>query len=238
MDRKEVEIISHNQKMIGTLFTPDNPAGPLPAVVFFHGRGSSQKRYLPRAEKLAERGFVTLAFDFRGCGGSDGEFGKLTLEDGITDAITAYDFLLKQPHVDVNRVGINGGSYGGYLAAIISAKRIVPALVLDAPAAYKDEWLQVGYEDIPIAEVGTFRKDGDIAGTLSFSCIKLYTGNLLVIRHEKDEVIPPIVVESYVLYAKTKRKEMIVLPGAIHRLEGESYEKASELTVEWFINSL
>lgn len=238
MTCREIEIISHNQKITGTLFTPEQTQEFFPAVVFFHGRGSSQKRYIPRAKKLAEKGFITLTFDFRGCGGSDGQLRSLTLEDGITDAITAYDFLLKQPQVDPNRVGINGGSYGGYLAAIISAKRIVPALVLDAPAAYKDEWLQLPYEKIPAAEVSAFRNEGDIANTLSLACIKLYTGNLLVIRHEKDEIIPPAVVEGYVLYAKTKRKELVVLPGAIHRLDGEPYQKATDLTVDWFVKSL
>lgn len=239
MDRREVEFISGKHKLVGTLFHPAAQSGMLlPAVVFFHGRGSSQKRYLPRAERLAERGFITFTFDFRGCGGSQGDFNKLTLEDGITDALTAYDYLLDQPGVDKNRVGINGGSYGGYLAAIISSRRIVPSMVLDAPAIYKDYWLKLAYDVVPVEEISKFRNDGDTSDTMAIAAIKRYVGTLLVIRHENDEVIPAAVVESYALNAKTHRKEVAVIPNAPHRLEGEAYEKASELTVDWFARTL
>src|SRR3989338_4375191 len=62
---KKVEFKVGDDILRGSLFTPVGQ-GPFPGVVFFHGRGSSRGRYLEISKRLAEKGFMALAFDFRG----------------------------------------------------------------------------------------------------------------------------------------------------------------------------
>jgi alpha/beta superfamily hydrolase len=44
-------------------------------------------------EKLAQAGIMTLIFDFRGCGESDGKFEDETIAMGYEDAVAGYTFL-------------------------------------------------------------------------------------------------------------------------------------------------
>ena len=121
MTQESININSHNHKMVGTIFRPKQDLELLPAIIFFHGRGSKQERYYPRAEAVCQKGVVVLIFSFRGCGKSEGQFDELTTQDGIDDALAGYDFLINQKSIDKDKIGIYGGSYGGYLASIISS---------------------------------------------------------------------------------------------------------------------
>src|SRR3990170_3439400 len=147
MDIKPVKIEGKSYSLAGTLFMPDSPQN-LPAVVFYHGMVSQSKpRYNKRAEILAENGIAALTFDFRGCGESAGKIGELLISDWFNDAILTYDYLSEQSFVDKNRIGISGKSFGGYMAAMVCAKRDVKSIVLQAPAIYADSWFNKPYLD-------------------------------------------------------------------------------------------
>jgi dienelactone hydrolase len=51
MKKQAVEFKVGEDTLHGTLFIPDGK-GPFPAVIFFHGSGSTRARYLPMAESL------------------------------------------------------------------------------------------------------------------------------------------------------------------------------------------
>src|ERR1035437_9424799 len=95
MKKQAVEFKVGKETIRGSLFIPEG-RGPFPAVVFYHGRGSNRKNYLPMAESLAQKGIMALAFDFRGCGESDGKFRNQTHKMGIEDGKAALEFLLTQ----------------------------------------------------------------------------------------------------------------------------------------------
>jgi dienelactone hydrolase len=62
-------------------------------------------------------------------------------EESLRDILAAYDFLAAQPNVDSDSIAVVGSSYGGYLAALLTALRPVKWLALRVPALYKDsEW--------------------------------------------------------------------------------------------------
>nr|WP_233234897.1 S9 family peptidase [Bordetella sp. LUAb4] len=75
-------------------------------------------RYNPEVQFLANRGFCVLQINFRGSTGygrkfweaSFGQWG-LTMQDDITDGV---QWLIKEGIADPKRIGIYGGSYGGY----------------------------------------------------------------------------------------------------------------------------
>ena len=69
------------------------------------------------ASKLfASLGYVTLRFDMRGCGDSQGQRGKVICMEQVQDTQAAIDFLQTRPEVDAARIGVMGHSFGAAVA--------------------------------------------------------------------------------------------------------------------------
>jgi dipeptidyl aminopeptidase/acylaminoacyl peptidase len=100
------------------------PSAPLPMVVLVHGGpwmhdmwGSS-----PEVQFLANRGYAVLQVNFRGSTG----YGRNHLETAIgefagamhDDVVDAVRWAVERGIADPGRVGIMGGSYGGYEALV------------------------------------------------------------------------------------------------------------------------
>ncbi len=112
--------------------------GKHPAILFFHGGpnremllGYPSMEYYSNAyamnEYLASRGFIVLSVNYR-CGiGYGMEFRQCEHAgaDGgseYNDALGAAAYLRSRPDVDQQHIGIWGGSYGGYFAALALAR--------------------------------------------------------------------------------------------------------------------
>jgi dipeptidyl aminopeptidase/acylaminoacyl peptidase len=101
---------------------PGVPAKNLPMVLFPHGGPWSRDKwgYNSRVQWLANRGYVVLQPNFRGSTG----YGKNFLKAGFKqwgrkmhdDLIDAVNWAVKSGLADARRIGILGGSYGGYCA--------------------------------------------------------------------------------------------------------------------------
>ncbi|MBI4098074.1 MAG: alpha/beta fold hydrolase, partial [Candidatus Levybacteria bacterium] len=144
---RQVEFKVGHETLRGSLFIPKGN-GPFPGIVFYHGRGSSRKRYLPMAKRLARAGILALAFDFRGCGKSDGVFEQQTQRMGIDDAKAGLNFLLEQ-NVDKERIGIMGTSFGGFVTAILMNEfDYIKSLVLRVPAIFPEEIMDINVDDL------------------------------------------------------------------------------------------
>jgi dipeptidyl aminopeptidase/acylaminoacyl peptidase len=118
----------------GQLFLPRGVSGKRPAVIFFHGGSRRQMllgwHYLDYYHKayalnqyLASRGFVVLSVNYRSGTGYGLDF-REALNYGATgasefnDVLGAGLYLRGRPDVDPARIGVWGGSYGGYLTAL------------------------------------------------------------------------------------------------------------------------
>jgi dipeptidyl aminopeptidase/acylaminoacyl peptidase len=94
----------------------------LPAVLDVHGGPWARDTwgYDPEAQWFANRGYVCVQVNFRGSTGYGKAFGnagnKQWGRDMHTDLLDAVDHLVGQGLIDRDRVGIYGGSYGGYAA--------------------------------------------------------------------------------------------------------------------------
>jgi dipeptidyl aminopeptidase/acylaminoacyl peptidase len=110
------------------LYKPANPHPTKPAVIFVHGAG-----YLQNAHKwwssyfreymfhnlLVDMGYTVLDIDYRGSAGygrdwRTGIYRHMGGKD-LSDHVDAAKWLVQQHGVDANRIGIYGGSYGGFI---------------------------------------------------------------------------------------------------------------------------
>jgi dipeptidyl aminopeptidase/acylaminoacyl peptidase len=122
----------------GQLFEKEGGPTKKPAVLFVHGGpqrqmllgwhyGDYYSNTYAVNQQLAEMGFVVLAVNFRLGIGYGYEFHKppRTYWQGAEEYIdvkAAGEFLAGLPQVDAKRIGIYGGSYGGYLTALALGK--------------------------------------------------------------------------------------------------------------------
>ena len=105
----------------GWLYRPRGVEEPAPYVLSFHGGPEGQARPSFRSDyqALLARGIGVFAPNVRGSSGFGKRFvnldnGKLRY-DGIHDIESTVEFLLREGIADAKRIGIMGGSYGGYM---------------------------------------------------------------------------------------------------------------------------
>jgi dipeptidyl aminopeptidase/acylaminoacyl peptidase len=118
-------------KIPAILYKPKNIARGtrLPAIVHVHGGPTAQwfRGFDPYAQFLMDAGFVVFEPNIRGSTGYGVKFRDSNLRDwggaDLEDVACAVDFLKSQPFVDGNRIGIFGGSYGGYMAYMATTKK-------------------------------------------------------------------------------------------------------------------
>ncbi len=100
---------------------PKNP-GPHPVLIYIHGGPEGQVRPgLGGASQywISEHGIAVIAPNVRGSRGYGKTYLKLDngykREDAVRDIGALLDWIKEQPHLDESRVGVMGGSYGGYM---------------------------------------------------------------------------------------------------------------------------
>ena len=97
------------------------PGTKAPALVNVHGGPGGQARigYRSTIQYLVNHGYVVLDVNNRGSSGYGKTFYKLDDlkhgQDDLADCVEAKKFLASTGYVDENRIGIIGGSYGGYM---------------------------------------------------------------------------------------------------------------------------
>lgn len=108
-------------KLSGWLYRPKGASGPMPVVFNYHGGPEGQARPFmsPDAQALVASGIAVFAPNVRGSSG----FGKAFMAmddgakrvDGVRDIKATTDALVSRGIADPKRLGIMGGSYGGYM---------------------------------------------------------------------------------------------------------------------------
>jgi dipeptidyl aminopeptidase/acylaminoacyl peptidase len=97
------------------------PQSKAPALVLVHGGpgGQTRKGYNALTQYLVNHGYVVLGINNRGSSGygktfyaaDDQKHGK----EPLWDCVSGKEYLASLPYVDKDRIGIMGGSYGGYM---------------------------------------------------------------------------------------------------------------------------
>jgi len=230
-----VYIRVEDEHILGTLITPGTL---LPGVLFVHGWGGDQQQYVSRARELAGLGCACVTFDMRGHAQTQAQFESVSREDSMRDVLAAYDFLAAQHNVDSDSIAVVGSSYGGYLAALLTALRPVKWLALRVPALYKDSQWELpklklrGEQDLEKYRLQPVSPEESKA----LRACRAFTGDVLLVESEHDAVIPHQVVVNYreaCISARSLTYRLI--EGADHGLSTETMQNAyTLLLVKWF----
>lgn len=113
--------------------SPENKNGA--AIIFVHGAGykqnvhywwSSYFREYMFHNFLADQGYTVLAIDFRASDGYGRDWRTAIYRHmggkDLDDQIDGAKYLVEQHNIDVNRLGIYGGSYGGFITLMAMFK--------------------------------------------------------------------------------------------------------------------
>ncbi|MCR9292238.1 MAG: S9 family peptidase [bacterium] len=130
-----------------------------PMIMVVHGGPEAHESdgwmtsYSRPGQVAAARGFFVFYPNYRGSTGRGVEFSKLGQADAagkeFSDLVDAIDHLVHQGLVDKDRVGITGGSYGGYAsawAATFYSERYAASVMF---VGISDNISKVGTTDIP-----------------------------------------------------------------------------------------
>jgi dipeptidyl aminopeptidase/acylaminoacyl peptidase len=228
----------------------------LPTVMYIHGGPWARDYwgYEPYAQFLANRGYAVMQVNYRSSTGygkkymnaGNKEWGIGAMQHDVTDAV---QYLIDEGYADPERVGIFGGSYGGYatLAGVTftpdlyacGVPYVGPSNLITLIESFPEYWKPFlegsWYKRVGNPEVEADRQDL-IARSPLFHSDQI-KAPLLVIhgandprvkQHESDQ----IVVE---LRQKDKPVEYIVAPDEGHGFRAPNNRKAVAVAMERFL---
>ena len=183
--------------LYGALFRPTAGAPPWPTIVQVYGGPHAQlvtDSWAPtaamRAQFLRQAGFAVLVLDNRG-GARRGLAFEAPLHHAlggveVDDQVDGVRFLVGAGLCDPTRVGINGWSYGGYLAAMCLARapQVFRAAVAGAPVIAWDGYdthYTERYMGTPQADPAAYERSSVLAH------VSAIRGSLLVVHGLIDE---------------------------------------------------
>jgi len=210
----------------GWVTTPPGP-GPHPVLLTIHGGPFTQYGWslFDETQAYVSAGYAVVQCNPRGSSGYGeahgraikGGFGELD----AADVLTFLDDALTEPELDADRVGVMGGSYGGYLTTLLIGRtsRFAGAI---SERAFLDPVSFVGSSDIgwnfPDQYLG--RDPARVAAQSAMTNAGAITTPTLVIHSEEDWRCP--LEQGARLFVELKRRgvpsELLLFPGEGHEL--------------------
>ncbi|MEZ4570720.1 MAG: prolyl oligopeptidase family serine peptidase [Thermomicrobiales bacterium] len=224
-----------------------------PGLIQVHGGGTNSYNngWHPVEQWLALNGFVVMAIEYRGSSGYGREFAGLSYADwggGQTrDAVAAGEWLKAQPWI--GKVGIYGGSYGGYLTlhSIVAAPELFDAAVdmygktnmitgqqladrVGRVFVARDYWNRMG-DEVP----------GAMMRASTYHRLTEIRTPLLILHGDRDTRVPPEESEQVAktLSAAGIAHEYVVYPGEGHGFRKREHRiDCYERILAWFSDRL
>ena len=243
---------SFDGKMISALmWVPFNLKrdGSTPALVLPHGgpTGQMSDYWNPDATALVSRGYICIAPNPRGSTGYGMAFQKANYQDlgggDLQDEVYAAKFLETTGYADAKKIGITGGSYGGYMTLIALTKtpdvwaagvELFGIINWMTMLNHSDPELQE-YEKSLLGDPVKDRKVYEAASPITY--IHQVKAPLLVLQGDNDPRVPKEEAEQVVQLLQRDGKTVGV---HYYPNEGHGFEKRENQidsirrTIEWF----
>jgi len=180
-------------------------------ILFLHGAGKAKKdKVFHLAQALLENQISSFAFDFSGHGESSGYLQESSLQKRVQEAQGALE------QFTTDKLTICAFSMGGHIA--LELLRVVPIqnLILFCPAIYTPEAFNLPFDE---RFSNVIRKPESWKNAEVIKSLQNFTGKILIMIGEKDEVIPKGVIELINSNAMSAvRKEIFIIPNVGHQI--------------------
>ncbi len=225
--------------------------GSNPALVLPHGgpTGQTIDYFSPRIAALVSRGYICIAPNVRGSTGYGMAFQKANYQDlgggDLQDEVFATKFLTATGYVDAKKIGITGGSYGGYMTLMAigrtpdtwaAAVELFGIIDWYTMLQHEDPMLQE-YEKSLLGDPEKDRKVYEAASPITY--IHDAKAPLLVLQGENDPRVPKEEAEQVVSLLKKDGK---TVDAHYYPAEGHGFEKRENQidsirrTIAWSIS--
>lgn len=223
--------------------------GSAPVVVVAHGgpTGQTTDHFDATAAALASRGYMVIAPNVRGSTGYGRAFEQANRRDlggrDLEDEAWAAKFLVASGYADPKKIGITGGSYGGFMT-VMALGRMPDFWAAGVEAYGIVNWNSMWERGSPALReyqrglIGDPETDRDVYARVS---PLTYLGNtkapMLVLQGQNDIRVPAYEAEQIVATLKAAGK---IVDARYYAEEGHGFVKrenqidAAERTVAWF----
>lgn len=246
MEVRAVRLRSDGLQLVCRVHVPRGDKA-FPVLCVCHGipgapHNPQDKGYAALAQEFCRAGFLTVIFNFRGTGESQG---NLDITGWSADLLTVIDFVCSVEEADESRLTLLGFSAGAAVSIYVAAQdtRVSSLAACACPA---DFGFLASPETAPstiqhFRDVGLIRDDrfplsneAWIDGFRAISPVqwidRISPRPLLLVHGDADELVP--LEHAHRLYRQAKEpKELVVIPGAKHRLRLE--QKAMAAVLRW-----
>lgn len=136
MKETKTHFYSDGLRLEASLYRPDylEREGPHPTIIVNSGYQGFNEFY-PRmfAKALTELGYICVGFDYRGMADSEGEKGRVLIEEQVADIRHAIAFSRAQEDVDNDRLALIGWGMGAanVILAAEKSKRVAAVVALN-----------------------------------------------------------------------------------------------------------
>ena len=248
---KEQSVTSTSgQNIYGKVYLPKKKNSN--TVILCHGFGGTHEDMVDYAEYLAEYGYVTYIFDFRGGSPnskSDGETYEMTPLTEKQDLSDVYEFLVKQDYTTKGKIYLIGNSQGGFVSTLYAADNkdniaglllLFPALVI--PENMRNEFSNL--DEVPdridnylgIMTIGKAYVES-VYNIDAYEYLKGYDKQVIILHGIEDYLVPyTSSVRACQNYGTTCR--VILYEGGDHGLNPEVPRKKSLQDTLHFFNDL
>ncbi|HEY4712489.1 MAG TPA: alpha/beta fold hydrolase [Dehalococcoidia bacterium] len=246
MEIKKIRLKADGLELAGELHIPSRDKVH-PALCICHGIPAAppdptDRGYALLAQDFCRTGFITLIFNFRGTGKSEG---NLDILGWSRDLQAALDFLYNLKEVDKTRFCLLGFSGGAAVSIYIAAHdpRVSSVVTCACPADFRSltqretpqntiqRFRQIGAirdKDFP-PSIAEWEKGFEIISPIKW-IDKISPRSLLLVHGDADKLIP--LEHAHRLYQKAKEpKELKIIPGARHKLRLE--KAAMDFVLDW-----
>ena len=230
------------------LFLPDTPANYL--VILCHGfRGNKENhnRLQPFAQALMQQKFAVLAFDFTGCGESEGDFASITLTRQYQDLKAVMDWA--QSCSDLPLI-LLGRSFGGSTILSAAQDSRIKGLIFWSAAIHLVKTFRSSlgslYDELVRGNSVSWEENGESnelypsfvhdleQKEINQNFSALASKTVLIIQGTSDSVVTPD--NATFLKGQVPQAELVMVPKADHSFTGLD-ELREDLTLNWLMKN-